>query len=118
MKKDPLADISMEFGIEIIQLYKSLKKDSKEFELSKQIVRSGTSIGASIREAKYAESKKDFIHKLRIAVKEANETQYWLSLLLKTKYIDAKLYESLNAKCHSLLNLLIASINTSSKGLD
>ena len=89
MKENKLADLSMDFSVEIIKLVKQLK-EKRESIISNQIGRSGTSIGANIYEAKYAQGKKDFISKLEIALKEASETGYWLELLYKTDYIDEK----------------------------
>jgi four helix bundle protein len=83
-----------------------------EYILSKQILRSGTAIGALIREAEHAESDLDYIHKLSIALKEANETEYWLRLLKETDYLDEKMYESIIIDCHELIKLLVASIKT------
>ena len=94
-------------------MYKYLVTDKKEYVLSKQILRSGTSVGALIREAQHAESNADFIHKLSIALKEANETDYWLLLLSKTDYIEEKLYQSLNTNIQELLKLLVSIIKSS-----
>ena len=93
MKENKLADLSMDFSVEIIKLVKQLK-EKRESIISNQIGRSGTSIGANIYEAKYAQGKKDFISKLEIALKEASETGYWLELLYKTDYIDEKTFKS------------------------
>ncbi len=87
----------------------------KEFTLSKQVLRSGTSIGASIREAEFAQSDLDFIHKFSISLKEANETIYWLELLKDTEFIDSRLYESLYKDCDEIISILIASIKTLKK---
>ena len=89
----------------------------KEFVLSKQILRSGTSIGALIREAEYGQSKTDFIHKMTIALKEANETEYWINILKDTNYIEEKLFKSLAEDCNELIKLLIASIKTAKQNL-
>lgn len=86
---------SLEFAIRIINLYKDLCNEKKEYILSKQILRSGTSIGANIRESKFAQSKPDFISKMSIALKETNETLYWLELLNKTDYLNESEYNSL-----------------------
>ena len=101
----------MDFAVSIIHLVKSLK-ERHESIISNQIGRSGTSIGANIREAQYAHSKADFIAKLQIALKEANETGYWLELLFKTEYISEEDYKSLDAACAGIRVMLIASINT------
>lgn len=111
MKENKLAELSMEFSVDIIELVKYLKT-SKESIISNQIGRSGTSIGANIHEAQYAQGKKDFISKLEIALKEASETGYWLELLYRTKYIDEQTYKVLSAKCTSLRVMLIASCRT------
>ncbi len=111
MKENKLAELSMEFAVDIINLVKQLK-DNRESIISNQIGRSGTSIGANIHEAQYAQGKKDFISKLEIALKEASETGYWLELLRRTHYIDEQLYKVLASKCTSLLVMLIASCRT------
>ena len=110
MANDKLSDQSMEFAVQIINLVKMLK-EQRESIVSNQICRSGT-IGANIREAKYAHGKADFISKLQIALKEANETGYWLELLYKTNYISETQYNALESKCKSLRAMLVASINT------
>ena len=96
---------------DIINLVRQLK-ENREAIISNQIGRSGTSIGANIHEAQYAQGKKDFVSKLEIALKEASETGYWLELLHRTNYIDEQLYKSLSAKCTSLRVMLIASCRT------
>ena len=111
MQESKLRELSMEFSVEIIELVKYLKS-IKESIISNQIGRSGTSIGANIHEAQYAQGKKDFISKLEIALKEASETGYWLELLYRTKYIDDQTYKTLSAKCTSLRVMLIASCRT------
>ena len=111
MSESKLRELSMEFSVDIIELVKYLKS-IKESIISNQIGRSGTSIGANIHEAQYAQGKKDFISKLEIALKEASETGYWLELLHRTNYIDEQLYKSLSAKCTSLRVMLIASCKT------
>ena len=111
MKENRLAELSMEFSVDIINLVRQLK-ENREAIISNQIGRSGTSIGANIHEAQYAQGKKDFISKLEIALKEASETGYWLELLHRTNYIDEQSYKSLSAKCTSLRVMLIASCRT------
>lgn len=101
MKENKLADLSMEFAVGIIHLVKALK-EKRESVISNQIGRSGTSVGANIREANYAQSKNDFISKLEIALKEASETGYWLELLYKTQYIDEVLYKKLDNECTTI----------------
>ena len=112
MKESILKEKSYAFAIRIVKLSQFLQTEKKEFVLSKQILRSGTAVGALIREAEYRQSKTDFIHKLSIALKEANETEYWLNILKDTGYIEEKLFISLSADCKELLRLLIASIKT------
>ena len=116
MSNSKLRTQSMDFAISIVNLVKVLK-DKRESIISNQIGRSGTSIGANIREAQYAHSKADFISKLQIALKEANETGYWLELLYRTKYIDAQTYKVLSAKCASLRVMLIASCKTAKENV-
>ncbi len=111
MRNDPLSIQSKAFAVSIINLVKDLK-DKHETVISNQIGRSGTSIGANIREAQYAHGKADFIAKLQIALKEANETGYWLELLHETGYVDDTVFKSLDAACSSLRVMLISSINT------
>ena len=111
MKENKLADMSMQFSVEIINLVKDLKA-RRESVISNQIGRSGTSIGANIFEANYAQGKKDFISKLEIALKEANETGYWLELLYRTNEIDEATYKSLKDQCTSIRVMLIASCRT------
>lgn len=96
VKENKLAELSMDFSVDIINLVKSLKADHESI-ISNQIGKSGTSIGANIHEAQYAQGRKDVISKLEIALKEANETGYWLELLHKTNYIDEQTYRSLSA---------------------
>ncbi len=111
MKENKLAELSMDFSVDIINLVKNLKSNHESI-ISNQIGRSGTSIGANIHEAQYAQGKKDFISKLEIALKEASETGYWLELLHRTEYIDDRIFKLLSAKCTSLRVILIASCKT------
>ena len=111
MKENKLIDPSMEFSVEIINLVKLLKSNHESI-IANQIGRSGTSIGANIHEAQYAQGTKDFVSKFEIALKEASETGYWLELLYKTKYIDEETFKRLNSKCTSLRVMLIASCKT------
>ena len=106
---------SYEFAIRIVKLSQVLQKDKKEYVLSKQILRSGTSVGANIREAEFAQSKADFIHKMSISLKEANETIYWLDLLKDTNYMEIKIYESLKNDCNEILKMLVSTVKTSKK---
>ena len=112
MRENLLIDKSIVFAARIIKLHRHLIRTQKETVISKQIVRSGTSIGANINEANYGQSKADFISKLHIALKEAAETEYWLRLLLASAYISEEMGESLLRDCLELKRMLIASINT------
>lgn len=103
---------SFDFAVRIIKLYKFLKKSHNEYELSQQLIRSGTSIGALIREAEHAESRKDFVHKLNIGLKEANECIYWLQLLHATDFINKRMYDSITKDALELLKMLISSVKT------
>lgn len=117
MKKNILKDKSFAFAIKIVKLSQILSGEKKEFILSKQILRSGTAVGALVREAEFAESKKDFIHKLNIALKEANETEYWLDLLYESSYLKQDIYRQLKNYNLELLKLLISIINSTKKNL-
>ncbi|MBE6992927.1 MAG: four helix bundle protein [Ruminococcaceae bacterium] len=117
MKNDKLSVQSMDFSVDIIKLVKELKM-KKESIISNQIGRSGTSIGANIREAQYAHGKADFIAKLQIALKEANETGYWLELLRKTEYIDESTFKRLDDMCTGLRAMLVSSIRTAKENID
>jgi len=101
--------------LRIVSLYKFLKEEEKEFIMSKQIMRSGTSVGALIREAEYAQSTADYINKLSIALKEANETEYWLELLKDSDYLSEKMYKSIDNDNKELLKILISTIKTLKK---
>lgn len=116
MRNDKLSIQSMDFAVSIINLVKFLK-ENKEYIISNQIGRSGTSIGANIREAQYAHGKADFIAKLQIALKEANETGYWLELLFKTNYINESQYKELDSVCVGIRAMLVASINTAKENM-
>ncbi len=111
--KNVIKTKSFLFSVKIVNLYKLLVQEKKEFVISKQLLRSGSSIGALVRESEHAESKADFIHKLSIALKEANETEYWLDLLKETDYIGEKEYISFQADLKEILKLLISIIKTS-----
>ncbi|MBQ6849120.1 MAG: four helix bundle protein [Clostridia bacterium] len=111
MPESKLRTQSTDFAVSIINLVKRLK-EKRESIISNQLGRSGTSIGASIRESQYAHGKADFIAKLQIALKEANETGYWLELLFKTNYISEEEFKSLDSACTSIRVMLISSINT------
>ena len=105
-------DKSYTFAVRVVKLSQYLNHEKKEFVLSKQVLRSGTAIGALIKESEFAQSSPDFINKLSIAAKEANETQYWISLLKGTQYITIEMYNSMNSDITELIKLLTSIINT------
>ena len=112
MKENLLIDKSISFASRIIKLNQFLVKTKKEAIISKQIVRSGTSIGANINEASYGQSKADFVSKMHIALKETAETEYWLKLLVMSEYITEDMGRSLLSDCLEIKRILVASINT------
>jgi len=118
MKENLLIDKSISFAVRIIKLYQYLIKTKKESIISKQIIRSGTSIGANINEANYGQSKKDFISKMHIALKETAETEYWLRLLIMSEYITEDMGKSILSDCLEIKRILIATINTAKKSED
>ena len=103
---------SKAFAIRIVKLSKYLNDSKKEFVLSKQILRSGTSIGANVKEAVRGQSKADFYAKMNIALKEASETEYWLEILNETDYIDNNLFESMYFECQELIKILMSITKT------
>ena len=111
MKEDKLGNLSMELSVDILQLAKDLRA-TRESIISNQIARSATSICSNIAESKYAHSRADFIAKLEISLKEANETSKWLEMLFKSNYIDEARYKTLNRKCSTIKFLLVKSITT------
>ena len=113
MKDGALQTKSFAFAVRVVNLYRFLCTDKKEYVLSKQLLRSGTAIGALVREAEQAESKSNFVHKMAIALKEANETEYWILLLCETGYLNANEAESIINDNKELLKLLISTINSS-----
>lgn len=112
MNQNTVLEKSMRFAVRIVKLYQHLTAERHEYVLSKQVLRSGTSIGANIKESKYAQSDADFVSKLSIALKEAGKTEYWLELLYHTDYVTTAQYESLNADCIELIKLLTSIIKT------
>jgi four helix bundle protein len=112
MRQSVLKTKSYEFAIRIVKLSQFLVTEHREFVLSKQILRSGTAVGALVREAEYGQSKADFRHKMAIALKEASETDYWLNLLKDTNYLTEKLFQSLSDECIELIKLLTATVKT------
>jgi four helix bundle protein len=117
MKESILKTKSYDFALRILKLHRHLIQESKEFVLAKQVLRSGTSVGANIEEANQAQSPQDFIHKLSIALKEASETNYWLRLLRDGDILDAKLANSILGDCEEIQRMLTASIKTSKANL-
>ena len=115
MSESKLRALSMSFAVQILDLVKELK-EKRESIISNQIGRSGTSIGANIFEAKYAQGRRDFISKLEIALKEASETGYWLELLHRAKYIDDARFKELSDPCTALRVMLVASCKTAKSG--
>jgi len=111
-KDNAIKSKSFSFAIRIVKLYQYLCETKKEYVFSKQLLRSGTAIGALVREAEYAESKNDFIHKLSIAQKEINETIYWLELLNETGYLTAGQYQSINNDAIEIIKLLTSIIKS------
>ena len=110
MEKPTVQKKSRDFAIRIIRCYQYLDEQKHERVMSKQLLRSGTSIGANTRESKNAQSRMDFLHKLSIALKEADETDYWLDLLHATDYLDDSMYESLDKDCTEIIKMLTAII--------
>ena len=117
MKDGALADQSLHFAVKILSLVRRLQKGGEHI-VSKQVGRSGTSIGANIREAQFGSSRADFISKMHIALKETNETGYWLELLQQTNEISKAEYAALMADCSSIRAMLVASIKTAKEKLE
>ena len=118
MKEEVAKNKSKRFAIRIINLYKYLSEEKKEFVISKQILRSGTSIGSNLAESECAMSSKDFLAKVYIALKECNETLYWLDLLYETEYIDEKPYNSIRNDCNEIKRILMATTKTMTKAVN
>ncbi len=115
MGKSILKLKSFDFAVRIVKLSRLLVGEKKEFVLSKQILKSGTAIGALIREAEFAQSKADFINKMSIALKEANETDYWLDLLKESEFISENVFVSLKENCKELISMLVSTVKTSKR---
>ena len=113
MKQNIIKDKSFAFAIRVLKLHKFLNENEKEYVVSKQLCRSCTSIGALVREAEHAESKSDFIHKMSIGLKEANESVYWIELLYYAGYLNEKEFNSLNNDVTEILKLLVSIIKSS-----
>ena len=111
--ENTIVDKSKAFAVRIINLYKYLCDEKKEFVLSKQLLRSGTSIGANVKEAIRGQSKDDFAHKMNISLKEASETEYWIELLCETDYITKQQFDSIIADCTELIKILTSIIKLS-----
>ena len=114
----PLTKKSYLFGVRIVKMVKYIRCTPKEYGMLNQVFRSGTAIGALVSEAAYAQSSADFINKLSVALKECNETLYWLNILKDTEYLQEKEYESMNADCREVLALLISSIKTTKQNIE
>lgn len=117
-QKNVLKEKSYAFALRIIKAHKYLAKEHGEYVLSKQLLRCGTAIGALVREAEYAQSKADFVNKMGIALKEANETEYWVLLLQDSEYITSAISKSVLKDCRELLRMLVSSINTAKKNIN
>ena len=112
-----IKDKSFDFAVKIVNLYKFLSEGKREFILSKQLLRSGTSIGANIEEALQAQSKRDYLHKMNISLKEANETLYWIRLLHATEFIDEDQKDDIYNDCNELIKIFVAIVKTTKKNL-
>ncbi len=117
MAKGALKEKSFDFALRVVKLFQYLQTEKKEYVLSKQLLRSGTAIGALYREAEFAESKADFIHKLAIAQKECNESIYWLELLEASNYLTRTEFDSINTDAVELIKLLTSIIKTTKSTL-
>lgn len=117
MKENIIKIKSFAFAIRAVKLYQYLAETKKEFVLSKQLLRSGTSVGAMVREAEHSESKADFIHKMAIAQKEINEGIYWLELLSATDYLSKEQFESINTDAVELIKMITSIIKTTKSNL-
>jgi four helix bundle protein len=113
-----IAEKSFRFALRIVKASKYLMGKKKEFILSKQLMRSGTAIGALVKEAEHAQSKSDFLNKMNIALKEANETEYWLLLLKEADYMSEKEFTSINTDCSEIIKLLISIVKTTKQSLN
>ncbi len=118
MNENIIKKKSFEFAIRVVKLFQHLQAEKKEFVLSKQLLRSGTSVGALVREAEHSEIKADFIHKLAIAQKEINETIYWLELLNSTDYLTQKEFESINNDAIEIIKLITSIIKTTKSNIN
>ncbi|GHU88832.1 hypothetical protein FACS1894174_04720 [Bacteroidia bacterium] len=117
-KENIIMTKSYNFALRIVKAYKYLSEEKREFVLSKQLLRSGTAVGALLKESEQAQSMRDFINKVNIALKEANETEYWLTLLKDSKYLNEKSFVSINNDCIELIKLLISILKTSKQNVN
>lgn len=118
MAESIMLNHAKDFAVDVIKTTKDISTNHKEYVLTKQLVRSATSVGANIHESKYASSKADFISKMQIALKECYETEYWLELLNRSEYLNDSDYKKLNTQCGSIRKMLISSINTTKSNMD
>lgn len=118
MRKNVVKDKSFGFAIRVVRLYQFLTSSKKEYVLSKQLLRSGTSVGAMVREAEHAETKKDFVHKMAIAQKEINESIYWLELLKETDYLKQSEFDSLNNDAIEVIKLITSIIKSTKANIN
>ncbi|WP_150452621.1 four helix bundle protein [Arenibacter lacus] len=118
MRENVVKNKSFDFAIRVVKLSQFLCDQQKEFVLSKQLLRSGTSVGAMVREAEHAETKKDFIHKMAIAQKEINETMYWLELLFQTEYLNKEQFESVNTDALEIIKIITSIIKTAKANIN
>ncbi|MBP5339459.1 MAG: four helix bundle protein [Prevotella sp.] len=112
---NPLLEKTISFAIKIVNCFQYLQNEKKEFVMSKQLLRSGTSIGANAHEAIYGQSRADFVNKLNISLKEASETSYWIVILNRTGYFDDSIFKSLKKDLDEIIRIIIASIKTTRK---
>ncbi|WP_026811127.1 four helix bundle protein [Arenibacter latericius] len=118
MRENVVKNKSFDFAIRVVKLSQFLCDQQKEFVLSKQLLRSGTSVGAMVKEAEHAETKKDFIHKMAIAQKEINETMYWLELLFQTEYLNKEQFESVNTDALEIIKIITSIIKTAKANIN
>lgn len=112
MKENVLKKKSFDFALRIVKLYQYLKEEKKEFIMNRQLMRSGTAVGAMVREAEFGESKADFAHKMAVAQKEINESLYWLELLYASEYLTNQQFESINTDAVEIIKIITATIKT------
>lgn len=117
MKESLVYNKAFKFAVRIVNLYKHLCKEKNEYILSKQVLRSGTSIGANVKEGLFAQSKRDFLSKMNIALKESSETMYWLDLLIATNYVDANASKTIIIECEELSKILVSIVKTTKQNL-